>query len=283
MPNASGCRSYRRRNVCEQVSNTWCIFMQGKHEQLFHSPCCWSMKGRIHANVLQKENTNGYIDNAEQDHLYADLQGCSGETDSEAEKEMFRAKINSYSQYCTFNIYLHYYLLVLGCGPQCDLMLCDFFLMQLILLGTLPISSNKKYSDIFLNCRPYVITAISPNSSTIATSQIFVVTPPSNSGSSSSLPVPSDSVQISGPFVTDTLSSSTESIQTTQPFLHEVSTKFFNCPTEFKIDPSQNIHRHWSSNWIPSIITDHLWRGYILVYAQAPVTARPELEAPSIT
>ncbi|KAK0461536.1 hypothetical protein IW261DRAFT_1428363 [Armillaria novae-zelandiae] len=43
---------------------------------------------RIHADILQKEDTNGYIDDAEREHLHADLQGCSGETDSKAEDKL---------------------------------------------------------------------------------------------------------------------------------------------------------------------------------------------------
>ncbi|KAK0460239.1 uncharacterized protein EV420DRAFT_1478756 [Desarmillaria tabescens] len=47
----------------------------------------WAMKGRTHADVQPKQISDGFIDDAEKERLVADLQGRTGETDSEAEAD----------------------------------------------------------------------------------------------------------------------------------------------------------------------------------------------------
>lgn len=42
---------------------------------------------RTHADIQPKQDSNGYVDDAERERLRADLQGRTGETDSEAEDE----------------------------------------------------------------------------------------------------------------------------------------------------------------------------------------------------
>ncbi|KAK0492177.1 hypothetical protein EDD18DRAFT_1414805 [Armillaria luteobubalina] len=54
---------------------------------------------RVMTNIHQGwKDTNGYIDDAEREHLHADLQGCSGETDSEAEDEPLEDAGNAQSE-----------------------------------------------------------------------------------------------------------------------------------------------------------------------------------------
>ncbi|KAK0465739.1 hypothetical protein IW261DRAFT_1152097 [Armillaria novae-zelandiae] len=96
----------------------------------------------------------------------------------------------------------------------------------------------------FTRSGPLVVRAIGPNSSTNATSQTFSVDPPGNFGSWSSLPT--DSVNISGSVVTETLSSSMESI-----------------PITVTISAHSSTSSGLSTSTAPPIPTDHHRRRHI--------------------
>ncbi|SJL00660.1 uncharacterized protein ARMOST_03973 [Armillaria ostoyae] len=62
----------------------WC-----KEDQKVTANICrvWTTKGRTHAEIQPKQAANGYVNDAERVQLRVDLQGRTGETDSEAEDE----------------------------------------------------------------------------------------------------------------------------------------------------------------------------------------------------
>ncbi|PBK84041.1 hypothetical protein ARMGADRAFT_1088742 [Armillaria gallica] len=47
----------------------------------------WVTKGRTHADIKPKQESSRYIDDDEKERLHTDLQGWTGETDSEAEDD----------------------------------------------------------------------------------------------------------------------------------------------------------------------------------------------------
>ncbi|PBK70868.1 hypothetical protein ARMSODRAFT_1017646 [Armillaria solidipes] len=65
--------------------NAWC---KEDHKVTMNIRRLWTTKGRTHADIQPKQASDGYVNDAERERLRADLQGRTGETDSEAEDEV---------------------------------------------------------------------------------------------------------------------------------------------------------------------------------------------------